>query len=208
MKRMKTVVPVAAVVVAAGVAVSVAEASAGSTAKAHTPALPSHSVMAPVTPVTTVPTPDVPAVPSTPAHTSVVTPAHHTAGTSVHHSVDPSHRRHGAHSAHSAHSAPSAHGKLSPATSAAIVAAIKKTPMLGAVPASDISVRDIRVSSANPSWASAIAHPRDQRTDDASVALQKVNGRWTVRMLGTEGVGCAAPSKLRSSLRLVCETGE
>ncbi|MBO1756095.1 hypothetical protein [Allobranchiibius sp. CTAmp26] len=92
-------------------------------------------------------------------------------------------------------------------TNAAITAAIKHSPLLGDVPASDVAVRSIRVASTNASWASAVVHPIDQRTDDASVALHRVKGRWTVVTLGTAGVGCAVPASLRSNLHLICEGG-
>ncbi|MBO1768520.1 hypothetical protein [Allobranchiibius sp. GilTou38] len=92
-------------------------------------------------------------------------------------------------------------------TSAAITSAIDHSALLGDVPASDVSVRSIRVASANTSWASAVVHPIDQRTDDAFVALHRVDGRWTVVTLGTAGVGCAVPASLRSDLHLVCEAG-
>lgn len=98
-------------------------------------------------------------------------------------------------------------GSTTTSTSTAITAAIKHSAMLGDVPASDVAVRSIRVASANTSWASAVVHPIDQRTDDASVALHRVKGRWIVVTLGTAGVGCEVPAALRSNLHLVCEAG-
>ena len=98
-------------------------------------------------------------------------------------------------------------GSTTNATNTAITSAITHSSLLGDVPASDVSVRSIRVASANTAWASAVVHPNDQRTDDAAVALHRVGGRWTVVTLGTAGVGCVVPASLRSSLHLICEGG-
>lgn len=93
------------------------------------------------------------------------------------------------------------------ARNASITAAIKGSRLLGEVPASVVSVRSIRVAATDGTWASAVVHPTDQRTDDAFVALHRVNGSWTVVTLGTAGVGCEVPAALRSSLQLTCEPG-
>lgn len=89
-----------------------------------------------------------------------------------------------------------------------ITAAIKHTPLLGDVPASDVAVRSIRVAAAGSPWASAVAHPIDQRTDDAHVALHLSNGHWSVVTLGTAGVGCVVPAAVRADLGLSCEPGQ
>lgn len=85
--------------------------------------------------------------------------------------------------------------------------AVEGSRLLGEVPASVVSVRSIRVAAADGTWASAVAHPTDQRTDDAFVALHRVKGSWTVVTLGTAGVGCSVPTALRSDLHLACEPG-
>lgn len=92
-------------------------------------------------------------------------------------------------------------------TDRAITDAIKRSSLLGDVPASDVAVRTVRLASTDASWASATIHPIDQRTDDARVALHQVNGRWQVVTLGTAGVGCVVPTALRTGLHLICEPG-
>lgn len=128
--------------------------------------------------------------------------------------ANPAPQHHGAASSTQSASAVTAHrgtvtdpAKAMYTRNSAITAAVKGSRLLGEVPASVVSVRSIRVAAADGTWASAVAHPTDQRTDDAFVALHRVRGNWTVVMLGTAGVGCSVPTALRSDLHLACEPG-
>lgn len=90
------------------------------------------------------------------------------------------------------------------ATKAAqITAAIKRSPLLGDVPASDITVSKIRYASSNSNWASALVTPKDGRTDPAQVLVHRAKGSWSAKDLGTFGVGCGiVSSSVRSQLGL------
>lgn len=127
-------------------------------------------------------------------------PSHHRAVASVQRAAAP------AHHAAVGHAAPAQRSIA--ADDRGITAAIKRSPLLGDVPASDVSVRTIRVAAVDGSWASAVAHPVDQRTDDARVALHRFNGRWSVVTLGTAGVGCVVPVAVRADLGLSCYPGQ
>lgn len=128
-------------------------------------------------------------------------PSHHRVVASAHRAVAPAH-----HAATPHVAAPAQH--TSAADDRGITAAIKRSPLLGDVPASDISVQMIRVATGNRSWASAVVHPIDQRTDDARVALHWSNSGWSVVTLGTAGVGCVVPAAVRADLVLSCFPGQ
>lgn len=123
-------------------------------------------------------------------------PSHHRVVASAHRAVAPA-----------PHVAAPAESR-SAADDRGITAAIKQSPLLGDVPASDIAVQTIRVAAGNRSWASAVAHPIDQRTDDVRVALHRSDGRWSVVTLGTAGVGCVVPAAVRADLVLSCYPGQ
>jgi hypothetical protein len=65
-------------------------------------------------------------------------------------------------------------------------------------------VRDIFVSTAAP-WAAAKLVPCSKsRTDTALAVFQRVSDEWRLRDLGTAGVGCMAPARVRRDLHLAC----
>ena len=64
-------------------------------------------------------------------------------------------------------------------------------------------VQRISLAPGAPTWARATVHPTRGQTDDATVLLHKVAGRWRVADLGTAQVGCGvAPVKVLRGLRL------
>lgn len=128
-------------------------------------------------------------------------PSHHRVAISDQHAVIPGNQAVTGHAAASTHPSNAADDR-------GIIAAIKHSPLLGDVPASDISVRTIRRAAGNTSWASAVVHPVDQRTDDARVALHRTSGHWSVVTLGTAGVGCVVPVAVRADLALFCYPGQ
>lgn len=73
-----------------------------------------------------------------------------------------------------------------PSTHAQIAAAIRRSPLLGDVPASEVRVRQVVLAGR---WASALVVPRDRRTDPAQVLLHR-SASWRAVDLGTFGVGC------------------
>ncbi|WP_019284521.1 hypothetical protein [Arsenicicoccus bolidensis] len=67
----------------------------------------------------------------------------------------------------------------------------------------DWRVQRISLAPGAPTWARATVHPTRGQTDDATVLLHKVAGRWRVADLGTAQVGCGvAPVKVLRGLRL------
>lgn len=69
----------------------------------------------------------------------------------------------------------------------------------------DWRVQRISLAPGAPTWARATVHPTRGQTDDATVLLHKVAGRWRVADLGTAQVGCGvAPVKVLRGLRLGC----
>lgn len=93
--------------------------------------------------------------------------------------------------------------KAKASKAAQITAAIKRSPLLGDVPASDITVSKIRYASSNSNWASALVTPKDGRTDPAQVLVHRAKGSWSAKDLGTFGVGCGiVSSSVRSQLGL------
>lgn len=69
-----------------------------------------------------------------------------------------------------------------------------------------VHVRAIVVSTVGP-WArfSVVRCNDGRRFDTALAVLQRRQGRWHVRDLGTSGVGCTvAPARVRRDLRLPC----
>lgn len=93
--------------------------------------------------------------------------------------------------------------KAKASKAAQITAAIKRSPLLGDVPASDITVSKIRYASSNSNWASALVTPKDGRTDPAQVLVHRAKGAWSAKDLGTFGVGCGiVSSSVRSQLGL------
>ncbi|AKU16419.1 hypothetical protein [Luteipulveratus mongoliensis] len=89
------------------------------------------------------------------------------------------------------------------ATKAAIVRAIERSPLLGEVPPTGIVVSQIKVSTVNPTWASALIQPKNSDVDPAQVLLHKTSKGWTARDLGTDQIGCGlVAKKVRADLAL------
>lgn len=83
-----------------------------------------------------------------------------------------------------------------------VVTAIRKSTLLGAVKPSNVAVSQVKFTG-DHAWASALATPKNGQTDPAQVLLQKSGSTWTVRDLGTAGIGCGiAPQSVRSTLGL------
>lgn len=84
-----------------------------------------------------------------------------------------------------------------------ITSAILHSKFLGAVKPSNVAVSNIRFAGAGHVWAAALATPKNGQTDPAQVLLAKTGKTWTVRDLGTAGVGCGiAPAAVRNTLGL------
>ena len=97
--------------------------------------------------------------------------------------------------------APSTH-RTAPSDTQQITTAIRRSSLLGAVKPANITVSQVKFTS-NHAWASALATPKNGQTDPAQVLLQKSGSSWTVRDLGTAGIGCGiAPQTVRSTLGL------
>ena len=83
-----------------------------------------------------------------------------------------------------------------------VVTAIRQSTLLGAVEPSNVAVSQVKFTS-DDAWASALATPKNGQTDPAQVLLKKSGSSWTVRDLGTAGIGCGiAPQTVRSTLGL------
>lgn len=83
-----------------------------------------------------------------------------------------------------------------------VATAIRHSSLLGAVKPSNVSVSEVTFTG-DHAWASALATPKNGQTDPAQVLLQKSGDSWTVRDLGTAGIGCGiAPQTVRSTLGL------
>jgi hypothetical protein len=64
--------------------------------------------------------------------------------------------------------------------------------------------REIVVSTAGP-WARALLRPCKPTFDTALAVFQRRHGKWTLRDVGTSGVGCTVvPRAVRHDLRLSC----
>lgn len=84
-----------------------------------------------------------------------------------------------------------------------ITRAILASDYLGAVKPANVAVSQVQFAGADHSWAGALATPKNGQTDPAQVLLQKTGDTWTVRDLGTAGVGCGiAPQTVRDALGL------
>ena len=88
-------------------------------------------------------------------------------------------------------------------TKAEITRAVERSPMLGEVPPTGVVVSQIKVSSINHSWASALVAPKSSDVDPAQVVLHHTSKGWTVSDLGTDQVGCSLlKAKVRTELGL------
>lgn len=107
------------------------------------------------------------------------------------------------HVASASHQAARADHGAAPTQEQRITTAILHSKLLGAVAPSDIAVSQIRFAGADHTWAGALATPKNGQTDPAQVLLRKTGNTWTVRDLGTFGVGCGiAPTLVRTQLGL------
>lgn len=73
--------------------------------------------------------------------------------------------------------------------STTIAAAVRRSPLLGAVRPADARVANVRVA-ADGRWASARVSSARGVTDPAQVLLARSGSQWRVMDLGTGGVGC------------------
>ncbi|WP_212755413.1 hypothetical protein [Flexivirga aerilata] len=90
-----------------------------------------------------------------------------------------------------------------PSTNQQITDAVRRSSLLGAVSADNVTVGGITFAASDPSWAAATVTPTNGQTDPAQVVLHKTGSTWQVRDLGTFGVGCgSAPAAVRTQLGL------
>ncbi len=75
-------------------------------------------------------------------------------------------------------------------------------------PTVPVTVKDIRHAPSDTSWARAAVVPESADSLDGFVAIAHCVGeQWTVKDMGTSGVGCntSVPSKVRREIGLECE---
>lgn len=91
----------------------------------------------------------------------------------------------------------------SASTKAAIAQAIKRSPLVGDVAPDLLLVTKTRLAKTDHSWAAAQIAIRNSDSGEAQVLLKRINGRWQVRDLGTDQIGCQiAPKPIRNQLSL------
>ncbi len=90
-------------------------------------------------------------------------------------------------------------------TQAEIVAAVHSSALTSDVPASYYRVADVRVSQANPNFASAQLVPTTSQLGPGMAALRHDADGWTLVDVGTGEVGCnVVPHQARAELNLTC----
>ncbi len=92
--------------------------------------------------------------------------------------------------------------RTTPPDTQLVATAIRHSSLLGAVKPSNVAVSQVKFTG-DHTWASALATPKNGQTDPAQVLLKKSGSTWTVRDLGTAGIGCGiAPQTVRDTLGL------
>ena len=96
-------------------------------------------------------------------------------------------------------------GAAPTAEAPAVEQAVRTSPLTAGVDPARYTVRDVRMSAADPVWASARIAPVGADLEPADVVLRSVAGRWEVADLGSAEVGCGiAPEPVLADLELVC----
>ena len=88
-----------------------------------------------------------------------------------------------------------------------ITSAVKHSRLTSQVPDSHYDVKRIRLTTVAHGWARAEIVPRPKyaaTAQGATALLRKVDGRWRVRNVGTDGLGCHIPRGVAADLRLTC----